>query len=163
MPAELLAWMFLGLLAVVACHELTHVLIARAHGHRTVCVALNPVGVAVVFEDTPSRRYWCWQVILPMLVTAAVSYIWLFVLVTYPSQLQPTFAARGVVGSLPAAVALLAVLTSGGDIFRLLVELRRPVWGEDRILRDLRLLRRIPSVVRFTEYGRDRWESTYRQ
>jgi hypothetical protein len=98
-----------------------------------------------------------------MLVTAAVSYIWLFVLVTYPSQLQPTFATRGVVASLPAAVVLLAVLTSGGDIFGLLLELRRPVWGEDRILRDLRLLRRIPSVVRFTEYGRDRWESTYRQ
>src|SRR5947207_4356605 len=101
MPAELVAWMVLGLLAVVALHELTHVFIARAHGHRTVCVAVNPVGVAVVFEDTPSPTYWFFQVALPMIVTAAVSYVWLLVLVTYPSQLQPSMAARGVADSLP--------------------------------------------------------------
>ena len=94
MPLELVAWLILGLLAVVACHEATHVLIARAHGHPTVCVAVNPVGVAVVFEDTPSRRYWMWQVVLPMLVTAAVSYVWLFVLVSYPSPMAPDLAAR---------------------------------------------------------------------
>src|SRR5919202_1731177 len=100
MPTELVVWMVAGLLAVVVCHEMTHVLIARLHGHRTVCIAVNPVGVAVVFEDTPSRRYWIWQVILPMLVTAVLSYAWFFILLTYPSQLQPMFAARGVVETL---------------------------------------------------------------
>ncbi len=58
MPTELFAWMILGLLAVVALHEMTHVFIARAHGHPTVCVAVNAVGVAVVFDDTSSRGYW---------------------------------------------------------------------------------------------------------
>src|SRR2546430_875636 len=141
MPAGLLAWMILGLLAIVALHEMTHVFIARAHGHRTVCVALNPVGVAVVFEDTPSRSYWIWQVALPMAVTALVSYVWLLVMVTYPSQLQPSMLARGVADSLPFLAVILAVLTSGGDILGLILELRRPLWGEDRILRDLRVLR----------------------
>ena len=163
MPAELLAWMFLGLFAVVACHELTHVLIARAHGHPTVCVAVNPVGVAVVFEDTPSRSYWAWQVVLPMLVTAVLSYIWLFVMVTSPSQLQAVFAARGVVEALPLTVVVMAVLTSAGDILGLVMETRRPVWGDDRILRDLRILRRVPSVVRFTAYGRSRWGSAWKE
>jgi hypothetical protein len=163
MPFELLVWMVVGLLAVVACHEMTHVLIAHAHGHRTVCIAVNPVGVAVVFEDTPSRTYWGWQVILPMVVTAVLSYGWLFVMVTYPSELQPVFAARGVLDTLPLAVFLMAVLTSGGDIFGLVMEMRSPVWGEERILRDLRILRKVPSVVRFTEYGRDRWEPSWRQ
>ena len=157
MPLELLAWMVLGLLAVVALHELTHVLIAKAHGHKTICVAVNAIGVAVVFEDTPSRKYWVWQVLLPMIVTAAVSYVWLFVLVTYPSTVQPDMAARGVLESLPFVVVLMAVLTSGGDIFGLLLETRRPIWGEQRILRDFRVLRKVPSVVRFTAYGRERW------
>ena len=163
MPLELIAWMVLGLLAVVACHELTHVLIARAHGHPTVCVAVNPVGVAVVFEDSPSRGYWAWQVVLPMIVTAVLSYVWLLVLLVYPSELQPTFAARGVLDSLPLVVLLMAVLTSGGDIVGLVLEARRPLWGDERILRDLRILRRVPSLVRFTDYGRLRWEATWRQ
>jgi hypothetical protein len=163
MPAELLAWMFLGLFAVVACHELTHVLIARAHGHPTVCVAVNPVGVAVVFEDTPSRSYWAWQVVLPMIVTAVLSYIWLLVMVTSPSQLQAVFAARGVVDALPLTVLVMALLTSGGDILGLVMETRRPVWGDDRILRDLRILRRVPSLVRFTAYGRSRWGPAWQE
>lgn len=161
MPTELFAWMVLGLLAVVALHEMTHVLIARAHGHPTVCVAVNPIGVAVVFEDTPSRSYWTWQVVLPMIVTAVVSYVWLFVLVSYPSPMQANLAARGVLDSLPGIVLIMAVLTSGGDIFGLLMETRRPVWGEDRILRDLRILRKVPSLVRFTEYGRVRWGASW--
>jgi hypothetical protein len=163
MPFELVAWMVLGLLAVVVCHELTHVLIARLHGHETVCVAVNPVGVAVVFEDNPTPRYWALQVILPMIVTAIMSYIWLFALITYPSEMQPVFATRGVLESLPGIVALMAVLTSGGDIFGFVMESRRPVWGEERVRRDLRLLRKIPSVVRFTTYGRGRWEPTWHE
>ena len=65
MPAELIVWLVLGFVALVALHEMTHVLIARFHGHPTVCVAINPVGVAVVFEDSPRARYWLAQVILP--------------------------------------------------------------------------------------------------
>src|SRR5256885_1342685 len=61
MHLDLLAWTVLGLVGVVVSHELTHVLIAHAHGHRTVCVAVNPIGVAVVFEDTPCPRYLAWQ------------------------------------------------------------------------------------------------------
>ena len=163
MPAELVAWMVLGLLAVVALHELTHVLIARAHGHRTVCVAVNPVGVAVVFEDTPSHAYWIWQVALPMTVTAIVGYLWLLVMVTYRSQVQPSMAARGVADSLPLIAVIMAILTSGGDILGLVLEVRRPVWGEERILRDLRILRKLPAMVRFTEYGRARWQPTWAQ
>ena len=69
MPPELVAWLVLGFLALVVLHELTHVLIARFHGHPTVCVAINPIGVAVVFEDSPRARYWLLQVILPAIVS----------------------------------------------------------------------------------------------
>ena len=163
MPFELVAWMVFGLLAVIVCHELTHVFIARAHGHETVCVAVNPVGVAVVFEDVPTPRYWALQVVLPMIVTAVLSYAWLYALISYPSEMQPVFATRGVLETLPVIVAVMAVLTSGGDIFGFVMESRRPVWGDERILRDLRVLRKIPSLVRFTEYGRGRWEATWQE
>src|SRR5919202_370859 len=82
MPPELVAWLVLGFLALVALHELTHVLIARLHGHPTVCVAINPVGVAVVFEDSPRARYWLLQVILPAIVSWAICYVWLYGLFT---------------------------------------------------------------------------------
>ncbi len=98
-----------------------------------------------------------------MVVTAAVSYVWLLVMVTYPSQLQPSTAARGVDDSLPLVSLIMAVLTSGGDILGLILEVRRPVWGEERILRDLRILRKLPSVVRFTEYGRLRWQPAWHE
>ena len=81
MSLPLLAWLIAGFSLIVICHELTHILIARAHGHRLVCVAVNPVGAAVVFEDQPTTRYWCLQVLLPLLVTAAGSYLWLLGLV----------------------------------------------------------------------------------
>src|SRR4051794_12603726 len=158
MHFDLLAWTFLGLLGVVVSHELTHVLVARAHGHRTVCVAVNPIGVAVVFEDTPSPGYWAWQVMLPMLVTAICSYGWLYGLVTVPVAMQGTIASEAVLGSLPGLVVLLAVLTSGGDVLGLFFERRRPLQGDDRIRRDLKVLRLMPTLVRFTAYGRLRWE-----
>jgi hypothetical protein len=161
MPFDLLAWTFLGLLGVVISHELTHVAVAHAHGHRTVCVAVNPIGVAVIFEDTPSPRYWAWQVVLPMLVTAIGSYAWLYGLVTVPSELQGTEVSQGVLAALPGLVVLLALLTSGGDIVGLFFERRRPLKGDDRIRRDLRILRLMPTLVRFTPYGRQRWEADW--
>jgi hypothetical protein len=161
MPFELLAWTFLGLLGVVISHELTHVAVAHAHGHRTVCVAVNPIGVAVIFEDTQSPRYWAWQVALPMLVTAIGCYGWLFGLVTFPSEMQGTEASQAVLGALPGLVVLLALLTSGGDILGLFFERRRPLESDDRIRRDLKILRLMPTLVRFTAYGRIRWEADW--
>lgn len=161
MPFDLLAWTFLGLFGVVIGHELTHVAIAHAHGHRTVCVAVNPVGVAVIFEDTPSPGYGAWQVALPMLVTAIASYGWLYGLVTIPNELQGSETSQVVLGALPGLVVLLALLTSGGDILGLLFERRRPLEGDDRIRRDLEILRLMPTLVRFTAYGRQRWEADW--
>jgi hypothetical protein len=161
MHLDLLAWTVLGLIGVVVSHELTHVLIAHAHGHRTVCVAVNPIGVAVVFEDTPCPRYWAWQVALPMLVTAVCSYGWLYGLVTFPADLHGTRASEAILSGLPALVALLALLTSGGDILGLLFERSQPLQGDERIRRDLKILRKMPTFVHFTAYGRQRWQADW--
>jgi hypothetical protein len=155
------SWLVLGLVAVVVAHELTHVAIARAYGFRLVCVALNVIGVAVVFEDTPSRRYWLMQTLLPALTTWAFSLVWLFGLFGYigpavavPIPVPPDTVVLG--------VTLLSLLTSGGDIVACVIEHRRPVWGDARIIRDLGMLRKLPTLVRFTEHGR-RWLPVWAQ
>ena len=74
-------------------------------------MAVNPIGVAVIFEDTPSPRYWAWQVMLPMLVTAICSYGWLYGLVTFPAELQGTDASQAVLAALPGLV----VAAGGAD------------------------------------------------
>jgi hypothetical protein len=56
---------------------------------------------------------------------------------------------------------LLALLTSGGDILGLYFERRRPLESDDRIRRDLKILRLMPTLVRFTAYGRQRWEADW--
>ena len=53
------------------------------------------------------------------------------------------------------------MLTSGGDILGLFFERRRPLEGDDRIRRDLKILRLMPTLVRFTAYGRQRWEADW--
>lgn len=161
MPPELVAWLVVGFVALVALHELTHIAIARCHGHPTVCVAINPIGVAVVFEDTPRTRYWLSQVVLPAIVTWAVCYVWLYVLFTYPSQLQARLPVEQALRVLPAFVTLLTVLTSGGDLFSALVEIRKPVWGDDRIHRDFEVLRKLPNLILFTAHGRQRWQTVW--
>jgi hypothetical protein len=83
MTLELVAWLVLVFLALVVLHELTHVLIAACRSHRTVCIAINPVGVAVLFEDAPRTRYWLLRVILPALVSWAACYAPLYGLFTY--------------------------------------------------------------------------------
>jgi hypothetical protein len=161
MPIELVAWLVLGFLALVALHEMTHVLIARFHGHPTVCVAINPIGVAVVFEDSPRARYWLLQVILPAIVSWVVCYVWLYGLFTYPASYTARINIDEILAQLPWIVTLLTVLTSGGDILSGYVEVAKPVHGHARIHRDFAVLRKMPALVLFTAHGRKHWQDTW--
>ena len=161
MPLELVAWLSLGFLSIVILHELTHVLVARLHGHRLVCVAVNPIGAAVVIEDRPTQRYALCQVVLPMLVTAALTYPWLYVLLAHFPPVSSAADLQSQVDRLPWLTLGLAALTSGGDIVGSLLSARRPLVGRERVLRDLRFLRRVPGLVRFTSYGRDHWHADW--
>jgi hypothetical protein len=160
-PSELIAWLVLGFLALVALHELTHVLIARFHGHPTVCIAINPVGVAVVFEDSPKARYWLAQVILPAIVSWLVCYVWLYGVFTYPTSLQMRVNQAELLTQLHWIVTLLTLLTSGGDIISGLVEVRKPVHGHARLHRDFAVLKKMPAIVLFTAHGRKHWRETW--
>ena len=161
MPAELVLWLVFGFLALVVLHEATHVVIAKVFGHPLVCLAVNPVGVCVVFEDSPRARYWLAQVILPAVVSWIVCYIWLYGFFTYPAPFQARINMQQAIEALPAIVTLLTLLTSGGDFFSGWVELRRPLWGEARIVRDFQVLKKIKSIVFFTAHGRAKWQAAW--
>lgn len=158
MSAMLSAVELIGVVVlIVLAHELTHLWVARLHGQRLICVSINPIGVAVVFEGEASHCHAVWQVVAPLLVTLAATVAWLWLA---PSG---TLGSDGTGHQLSEQAvrlaALLAVLTSGGDIVGSCLEAARPLCGADRVERDLRFLRRLPGLTRFTGYGRARWES----
>ena len=161
MTFELVAWLVLGFLALVVLHEATHVAVAACHGHPMVCLAINPIGVAVVFEDAPRARYWLLQVILPALVSWAVCYVWLYGLFTYPASYSAGIDIDAIVGQLPWIVTLVTVLTSGGDVLSGYVDLSAPVHGHARIHRGFAVLRKTPALVLFTAHGRTHWRETW--
>lgn len=143
----------LGIYTIVlmVLHELAHVAVARAHGYPVVCLALSPFAVGIVFLDQPHRRYWLYQVAVPMAVTAVVTYLGLF-------ALAPASLATRVVlpqdALWPWGISwLLALLTSSGDILSMATEMRMPVTGQDRVVRDVRFLRKSRSLIRFTPFG----------
>ncbi len=155
MPADLalqVVLLFFFVVAVLVLHELAHVLVARAYGYRAICLGLSPLAVGIVFLDEPRQRYWLLQVIVPTAVTAVATYLSLFVLL--PPTSAPRVVFSGVVaGELAFSIAL-AVLTGLGDLASAVTEARRPLWGRDRVVRDVRMLKQIRSLVCFTAFGR---------
>ena len=140
------------ILGIVVLHELAHVVVARVHGYRTVCMGISPLAVGIVFLDQPHTRYWSFQVVVPLLVTATATYAGLIAL---PITAAATQAALPGGWTWQFAFAIgLAVLSSSGDMASMLFETRRPLWGRDRVVRDVRLLKKIGGMVRFTAFGR---------
>jgi hypothetical protein len=101
------------------------------------------------------------QVILPAIVSWVICYGWLYVLFGVMAPPQIRFDLDLIVANLPIIVTLLTLLTSGGDILSGFVEVRKPVWGEDRIHRDFAVLKKMPALVLFTAHGRMRWRDVW--
>ena len=106
MPPELIVWLVLGFLALVALHELTHVLIAaprspdRLRRHQPGRRRGGLRGLA-------RARYWLLQVILPAIVSWLVCYVWLYGVFTYPAPFQARINQAELLGQLPWIVTLL--------------------------------------------------------
>jgi hypothetical protein len=150
-PAEL-AGLVAFILVLLVVHEGAHVGVARAYGYPTVCLGFSPLAIGVVFLDRPTGRYWLLQVTVPLMLTAGVLYLGLF---AFP--LAPTLARVPLPGGLFGQMGLcllLSAFTSSGDAASMATELHRPIVGRDRIVRDVRLLKKIGSLIRFTPFGR---------
>jgi hypothetical protein len=161
MLAEVVAWLLIGPPALVALHEAAHFAIARLHGHRVVCVAVNPIGIAVLFEDAPRVGYRLAQAVVPALVTWAAAYAWLAGTFAALASYTPLVPLDEVLARLPWTASLFTLLTSGADLAGACLDLARPVRGPARVERGLASLRAVPSLVLFTPYGRRRWQGAW--
>jgi len=140
------------LLAILILHELAHVAVARLHGYPVICLAVSPLAIGVVFLDQPGKRYWILQVLVPMVVTTAVVFMGLRVVPVVAPAARLVFG-EGILWQL-AFCFLFSALTSSGDVACMGMELRRPAWGKNRVVRDVKLLKRMGSLIWFTDFGR---------
>lgn len=110
--------------------------------------AIGPLGISTLFLYEPSTRFILLSTIFPALVSGCLLYFGLFT--TFPSPLILPHNVPTIV----LALALGIVVTSLGDCLHALHDLRYPLWGEVRILRNIQSLRASCASIHFTNFGR---------
>jgi len=144
-PAELT----LLILGWIVAYEATYLLASALRADPLVGWSISPLGISTIFLGEPSRPYRLLQLLLPATVAAMVMYIGLFQTSPAPvSGLPHTVAAE-------TTIALLSGLViSGGNIRRIVRDVRYPLWGEARMLHTVQLVRSLRGKVYFTTFGR---------
>jgi hypothetical protein len=147
-----------GLLIIwIILFEGAHVLVTLLRHGPLIGWAVSPWGVTVMFLHEPSTLYIWLNVLFPALVSGIVLYVGLFTSlapITIPHQ--PLIEI--------AVITVGILLTSTVDFINALRDVRYPLWGEARILRNIQLLRASWATIHFTPFGlsylRDRFGSS---
>jgi hypothetical protein len=109
--------------------------------------SIGPLGISTLFLCEPSARFILFSTLFPTLISACILYFGLFTNLPSPLLLPHN-------GLLILAVLLIGILiTSLGDWLSALRDLRYPLWGEARILRNIQLLRASWASIHFTSFG----------
>lgn len=109
--------------------------------------SIGPFGISTLFLSKPSTRFILLSTLIPTVLSAGILYLGLFTSLPSPLLLPHN-------GWLILAVLLIGVLiTNLGDWFSALRDLRYPLWGEARILRNIQLLRASCASIHFTPFG----------
>lgn len=138
-----LAFLLLLWIVLFVC---AHILVTFLRHEPLIGWAVGPLGVTVMFFHEPSILYIWLDVLFPALVSGSVLYVGLFTSlspITLPHH--PLFEAL--------VIGLGVCITSVGDAFNALRDLRYPLWGEARILRSIQLLRATWTKIYFTPFG----------
>jgi hypothetical protein len=109
--------------------------------------AVGPLGVSTLYLSEPSPLFILVNAIFPAVVSACVLYIGLFT--SFPRSIA--LARTPLVEIFVIGIGVL--LTSAGDFLDALRDLRYPLWGEARILRNIQLLRASWATIHFTPFG----------
>jgi len=141
----------LGLLGFVVLWfglvECTRVLLKTLRNDPLIGWAVGPLGISTLFLCQPSARFILLNALFPAMVSGGTLYLGLFT--ALPS---PLFLPH----SLPITILILApgiLITSLGDWINALRDLRYPLWGEARILRNIQYLRASWASIHFTAFG----------
>jgi hypothetical protein len=144
-PVELTALILLWILAYVG----TCLMLTALRADPPVGWSVGPFGISAIFLRAPSALYCLWQLLLPALVAALVLYFGLF----YTSP-PPILGLPHTPGAEVVAVLVGAVGMSGGNMRRIVRDVRYPLWGEARMLHAVQHARALGGKVYFTTFGR---------
>lgn len=133
----------------VATYLLAGWLVAMTRRASLVCWSVGIFGFAVVYLYAPTRSFRAAQVAVPALLVSVVCYASLYLARPAPiGGLDQDTAARLVVlGGVFVVVAAL-------ELWRLLSDLRFPLWGEARVMALVQRSRALGGLIHFTPAGR---------
>ena len=128
--------------------ECSKILIKAFRNDPLIGWSIGPLGVSTLFLYEPSTRFILLNAIFPAFVSGCLLYLGLFT--GLPSPLLLPHSPLVII-----FVLLLGILfTSLADWVNALRDLRYPLWGEARLLRNIQYLRASWASIHFTPFGR---------
>ncbi len=142
---------FFGLLGFVILWlglvECTKFLLKAFRNDPLIGWAVGPLGISTLFLCEPSARFILFSALFPTLISGGILYLGLFTGLPSPLLLPHSLLVT-------VTVLILGILvTSLGDWINALRDLRYPLWGEARILRNIQSLRASWASIHFTPFG----------
>ena len=131
-------------LALVEC---TKVLIALLKNDPLVGWAIGPFGVTPLILCEPTTFFILFTALFPAIISGCILFFGLFSVLPSPLSLPH----RPLVEILVIAIGVL--FTSASNTLNALRDLRHPLWGEARFLRNVQSLRASFASIHFTTFG----------
>ena len=128
--------------------ECTKLLIKALRNEPLIGWSIGPLGISTLFLYQPSTRFIVLNALLPAFVSGCVLYFGLFT--GLPSPLVLPHNVPTIIFALLPGI----LISSLGDWIHALRDLRYPLWGEARILRNIQYLRASCASIHFTHFGR---------
>ncbi len=142
---------FFGLLGFVILWlglvECSKILLKAFRNDPLIGWAVGPLGISTLFLCEPSTRFILFNALFTTFVSGVILYLGLFTSLPSPLLLPHSLLVT-------LTVLILGVLiTSLGDWINALRDLRYPLWGEARVLRNIQYLRASWASIHFTPFG----------
>ena len=109
--------------------------------------AVGPLGVSTLYLSEPSPLIILFNALFPAVVSALVLYLGLFTALPSPLSLPKNPLIEILV------ITIGVLITSTVDFLDAMRDLRYPLWGEARILRNIQLLSASWASIHFTQFG----------
>lgn len=140
---RLVAYVFIWIFLVWSAK----ILVRLSRNDPLVGWAVGPLGLSTLYLSEPSPVFILFKALFPAAVSAFVLYLGLFTAVPSPLTLPHNPLVEIVV------VVIGVLITSMVDFVDAVRDLRYPLWGEARILRNIQLLRASWASIHFTQFG----------
>lgn len=138
--------LFIFLVLWLVLFEGTRIAIKLVRRDPVIGWAIGPFGITLMCLREPSLLYLWMDVLLPALISGTVLHVGLFTSVS-PLDLPREPLVQVLV------ITLGVLFTSLADLITALRDIRYPLWGEARILRNIQMLRASWARIHFTPFG----------